>query len=215
MSTETRAPAHDTREQILRAAEDLIGEVGMRNATTRVIAQRAGCAEGSIYRYFADKHALFIEIAKRRFPSFIDLVAAFPERAGTGTVEGNLRELAKAALEFYRAVIPMTCGIMAERELLRQQRLQFSETRTGPMKTFAEVEEYLRREQRNGRISPGASAPHVARLLLGACFGQAFFVEMLGTEGQREDDGQFARTIVRQVMCGLDPTKGRPRSRTS
>src|SRR5439155_1746968 len=92
----------------------------------------------------------------------------------------------------------------------RQQRLQFSETRTGPMKTFAEVEEYLRREQRNGRISPGASAPHVARLLLGACFGQAFFVEMLGTEGQREDDGQFARTIVRQVMCGLDPTMDRP-----
>src|SRR5207248_2559881 len=183
--------------------------------TTRIIAQRAGCAEGSIYRYFTDKHALFIEIAKRRFPSFIDLVSAFPERAGAGTVEGNLRELAEAALEFYRAVIPMTCGIMAEAELLRQQRLHFTEARTGPMKAFAELEEYVRREQRIGRISTGVSAPHVARSLLGACFGQAFLTEMVGPECREESDARYARTVVRQMMSGIEPSKPRARTRIS
>ena len=59
-------------------------------STTRAIAQRAGCAEGTLYRYFSDKHAVFMEVAKRGVPSFVDLAAALPDRAGTGTVEVNL-----------------------------------------------------------------------------------------------------------------------------
>jgi AcrR family transcriptional regulator len=201
--------ARSTREQILRAAEDVIGEVGMRGATTRAIAHRAGCAEGSIYRYFADKHALFMEIAKRGSPSFLVLAAALPDRAGTRTVEENLRELAEAALEFHRAVIPMSCGIMAEHELLEQQRRHFRETRSGPLKAVGELEEYIRREQAIRRVSAHASAPHAARLLLETCFGQAFLTEMVGPQAQSESDSQFARTIVGLVMTGIAPARSR------
>lgn len=198
---------HDTREQIVRAAEDVIADVGMRAATTKAIAQRAGCAEGSIYRYFADKHALFMEIAKRQFPTFIDLVGTFPERAGTGTVEGNLRELAVAATEFYRAIVPMACGVMAEHSLLEEQRRHFDETQSGPMKAVRGLTEYIRREQELGRISADASPPHFARLLFGACFGHAFLSEMVGPVADLEPDADYASRIVELAVHGVVPRR--------
>ncbi len=201
------------REDILRAAEAVISDVGMRNATTRAIARRAGCAEGSIYRHFSDRHALFLEIAKRQFPTFLDLMSSFRERAGTGTVQGNLEELAAAAMEFYRAVIPMTCGMMAERPLLERQRTAFLRTETGPIKAFGEVEAYLRAEQELGRICPEVSPSHVARMVLGVCFGQVFVAEMMGPAADVGSDEEFARVVVRDLTRGIAPRRGAARSR--
>lgn len=200
MSVET-SHGGETREQILRAAEDVIGEVGMRAATTRAIAQRAGCAEGSIYRYFADKSALFIEIAKARYPTFLDLVATLPERAGTRTVERNLTEIAEAAMEFFRAVVPMIAGILAEHRLLDEHRRSLRGTRAGPMRAFADLEEYLRREQALGRIAAAASPSQVARLVLTACFGQTFLAEMVGPDAELGSE-DFARSVVRAALAG-------------
>jgi len=214
MTIDTPAPPQaDTREQILRAAEDVVSEVGMRNATTRVIAQRAGCAEGTLYRYFSDKHDLFMEVAKRGVPSFGDLAAALPERAGTGTVEANLEEVAQAALPFHRAILPMACGIMTEYELLQRRRQEFRETGTGPLRALSDIEEYLRREQQLGRIAGTASPEHAARILMETCFGEAFLQEMVGGGAQAKADALFAREIVRTLMEGIAPrptkTKGR------
>jgi AcrR family transcriptional regulator len=198
-------PLPDTREHIVRAAEEVVAEVGMRNATTRAIAQRAGCAEGTLYRYFSDKHALFMEVAKRGVPSFGDLAASLPDRAGTATVQANLEEVARAALAFHRAILPMACGIMTEYELLQRRRQDFRETGTGPMRALADIEEYLRREQRLGRMNAAASPGHAARVVMETCFGEAFLQEMVGGEAQAKADETFAREIVRIVLDGVAP----------
>src|SRR6266702_568663 len=108
----------DTREQILEAAEGILKARGLAACTTRAIAETAGCAEGSIYRYFADKHALFIEVVRRRFPVYLELMSSLPDLAGTGDVRQHLEEVAKASLLFYRAILPMAAGAMANHELL-------------------------------------------------------------------------------------------------
>ena len=84
------APPRDTRQLILRAAQDVIEELGYRHATTRAIAERAGCAEGSIYRYFDDKRSLCTELVGTRYSGFIQMMSTLPERAGTSTVRRNL-----------------------------------------------------------------------------------------------------------------------------
>jgi AcrR family transcriptional regulator len=193
------------RRDVLAAAEEIIHLRGLRACTTRAIAERAGCAEGSIYRYFDDKHALFMEIVRTRFPQFLELMSTLPDRAGTGTVRKNLEEVARTAVGFYRVIVPILVGAMGDRELLEQQRRHFEETKGGPMKALGAVTTYLRKEQRLGRISERVSPEHLTRALLGACFSQAMLEEIVGDDSRLGSDEQYAREVVRGLMEGLNP----------
>jgi len=201
---ETGRIPRDVRGEILEATQRLIKERGLAAATTKAIAVEARCAEGSIYRYFPDKHALFVECVKERFPEFLEMMRSLPGVAGTGSPREHLEGVTKAALVFYRAIMPMVAGAMAERELLEQQRRQFAENKTGPRKLISSLAEYVRREQRLARLSDGVSAEYVARTLLGACWFHAYLQEYLGQESPARSDTQFARETVRCLMEGLE-----------
>ncbi len=68
----------DFRDTILEAARRIIDEQGLQAATTRNIAELAGCAEGTIYRHFEDKHDLFLELLAGSAPEFLSLIGALP-----------------------------------------------------------------------------------------------------------------------------------------
>ena len=207
VGAEPAGRATDTREHILEAAEEILKEAGLAACTTRAIAERAGCAEGSIYRYFTDKHALFIEVVKRRFPVYLELMTSLPNVAGTGEVAAHLREVAKASLIFYRAILPMVAGAMADRELLAHQRAHFHDTGTGPMKIIGSLAEFIRLEQRKGRISRRASADHVGRMLLGTSFFQAYLEFFLGDDAAFAPDEEFAAETIKALLEGLKPIR--------
>ena len=57
----TGRDADATRQRLLRSALELYTSQGFRATTTPLIAARAGVAEGSIYRHFSGKEALFNE----------------------------------------------------------------------------------------------------------------------------------------------------------
>lgn len=57
----TGAPA-STREQLLRAARELIEEGGYGAASVVAITARAGLAAGTLYRHFPSKERLFVEV---------------------------------------------------------------------------------------------------------------------------------------------------------
>ena len=83
----------DTRQALLDAALHVFLRHGFARATTREIAQTAGVAEGTIYRHFADKYALFHEVFLSLTVEVLAEVRRFRERAGKGTVRGNLETL--------------------------------------------------------------------------------------------------------------------------
>ena len=58
MSTATTG----TRERLLAAAQELIEEGGYGAASVIAIAARAGVAAGTLYRHFASKEELFVEV---------------------------------------------------------------------------------------------------------------------------------------------------------
>ena len=202
-------PAPDTRSHILEAAERIIQDRGLGAATTRAIAKAARCAEGSIYRYFPDKHALFMEIVRNRGPAFIELVHSLPDRAGKGTVAGNLRDTALSALAFYRVIMPVVGGSLGNHELLTEQRRHWRREETGPMHALEAVTAYLLSEQRLGRISRKASVEHATKLLLGSCFAQACLEELVGEAAAPDSDERYASEIVHSLMEGLGTGKGR------
>ena len=56
-----RRDADATRQRLLRTALDLFTTLGYRETTTPMLAERAGIAEGTIYRHFRSKEALLNE----------------------------------------------------------------------------------------------------------------------------------------------------------
>lgn len=57
--------AEQNVEKILQVAADLISNGGVGNATTSVIAKKAGIPVGTVYRYFENKEAILSELASR------------------------------------------------------------------------------------------------------------------------------------------------------
>src|SRR5207245_257587 len=99
---------------------------------------------------------------------------------GSFTVRRNLEEVTTSAIDFYYGVVPMVGGALAEHELLREHREYFHKHNTGPMKLIRHLSDYLRAEQRLGRVAERVSAEHAAQLILGASLAHAFLLRFLG-----------------------------------
>ncbi|HTS89826.1 MAG TPA: TetR/AcrR family transcriptional regulator [Gemmatimonadales bacterium] len=65
-----------TRERLVRAAMELFTTTGFLGATTPTIAERAGVAEGTIYRHFKSKEELLNEIYRQALRWGIEALAA-------------------------------------------------------------------------------------------------------------------------------------------
>jgi AcrR family transcriptional regulator len=78
-------------EQLLEAAAEVIGEVGVDAATTNAIAARAGTSVGSLYQFFPNKDAIVQALAARYESQMAELnVAAM---GGPGAADLPIREL--------------------------------------------------------------------------------------------------------------------------
>jgi AcrR family transcriptional regulator len=198
-----------TRDEILRATAELIAEGGFLAATTRAIAERAGCAEGSIYRYFPDKHALFHAVMFDRFESFWLMLEELPERAGEGTISGTLEHVGIEALRFYRGIGEMVGAQLSDRRLRAEQRAAWERAGGGPMRAIRAVRSYVAAEQDLGRIDPAAEPDIVARELLGTCFAHAILDSLVGEPGRPVDrtgepieDERYVRLLVETLLRG-------------
>jgi len=58
-------------DHLLDAAQAVFAEEGLRSASLRAIARRAGCDPALIYYHFASKEALFLALLQRRFPAIL------------------------------------------------------------------------------------------------------------------------------------------------
>jgi AcrR family transcriptional regulator len=204
----------DLRDTILEATRRVIDEQGLQAATTRRIAEVAGCAEGTIYRHFEDKHELFHELLAASAPDFLPLVDALPGLAGKGTVRGTLCEFGVAALRFFRAVLPFVGGSIVDPELREQQRQRFNANDRGPVHSLKQLEAYLRAEGELGRLGTVPPAGSAAAALLGAVFSKAYLDVWLGPDALgATPDGNFVAGVVEVLIQGLLPRRRKvPRS---
>lgn len=190
------------RESVIDAALHVIRERGLARTRTSHIARAAGCAEGSIYRYFSGKSELVRAALHAQLRSLIDVLADLPERAGTATVEANLVDAARIALVFCGDGVMLLGGLLADTELLADEREFLSGQDAGLHRTAANLAAYLRAEQQLGRVRADADVEVAARVLLASCLGESFFgaIDAVVDVADRE---RYLRGLVDTVFTGL------------
>lgn len=99
MTEELLAP---TRERLLRAAQELIEQDGYGAASVVAIADRAGVAAGTLYRHFASKEELFVEVFRfvcdREVVAMRSAAEGMPDAPQVEVLESVLATFARRAL---------------------------------------------------------------------------------------------------------------------
>jgi AcrR family transcriptional regulator len=124
-STErTEAQRAETRGRIVGAALELIAEGGYVNAQVAAVAERAGVAVGTVYRYFPSKSDLFAEVFREASQREVDAMRAgaaatagisAADRIAAGTETFARRALAGRRLAWALLAEPVDPAVEAER----------------------------------------------------------------------------------------------------
>ncbi|MFB6652982.1 TetR/AcrR family transcriptional regulator [Streptomyces microflavus] len=189
------------RVRIVDAAHELMLSIGLARTTTKEIAKAAGCSEAALYKYFSGKEELFVTVLAERLPRLGNLLGDL--RAGDGSVEGNLTDIARVAALFYEQTFPMAASLYAEPQLKRRHEEGVGGLEAGPHLPIRQLDAYLCAEQAVGRVRADADTYAAASLLLGACAQRAFAYAALpgGEPPQPLDD--FAASLARTLLGGI------------
>ncbi|WP_324013453.1 TetR/AcrR family transcriptional regulator [Microbacterium sp. JZ37] len=178
-----------TRDRIVDAAATVMRDLGVVKSTTKAIARAAGCSEALLYKHFPSKQELFAAVLRERLPQPLADV-----RPGEGDLRENLERAVVALLAFYEAGFPIAAALFGDRETLAGWRAQSEARGGGPEAPRRLVAEYLRAEQRLGRVAPARDVDAVASLLTGAALHEAFVASFAGRP--IPDPDELARSWV-------------------
>jgi AcrR family transcriptional regulator len=121
--------------EILRAARQVIAELGLGEASMERIAQGAGISKGTIYLYFQNKEQLLVRAVAQAFEELMARLKAavsVADAGGAGAGAARLRALVQSSLEhamenrgFFRALMePRGLGPESVSELTRRFAVQ-------------------------------------------------------------------------------------------
>jgi len=194
-----------TRDRILDAAADVMTRLGLARATTKEIARAAGCSEALLYKHFREKEEIFLGVLKNRLPNLTATLATLPGKAGTGSVRERLIEVIDLAVRFYEGGLAIGSSMLGDPELVRRHREWLVSHGVGPQMANRWLADYLRAEQKEGRVAAGVDADAAAALLLGASYQRAFLLRLMGEEPLSPPPAEFAGSVVDAALRGLDP----------
>jgi AcrR family transcriptional regulator len=196
-------PASALRDPHVDTAERHVAERVVSTITTRDIARAAGVSDGVLYNYFADKQELLLAALVRRYARVVEAFQGDQPEPGTGTVAENLLRYGRSMLELMTQALPAAAGLIHEPPLLHQFVAAIHTEPFGPHQVQRPILEYVRAEQRLGRIGPIVPEA-VFAMLFGSTIMLALSILMGGGQA-REHVEHDLPTVIETMMRGLAP----------
>jgi AcrR family transcriptional regulator len=183
---------------LIEAATQVFAEHGYDAATTREVAERAGCSEGLIHRYFKGKHGL--------------LMAIMEDRAGEASRDfaNTLPESADLAADLEAMLLQQLETMWQTRDFMRVSVSQATiDEELGQLVgdgLIAErrriVEQKLRRHQAEGRIKAGIDLEAVSHAITGLGFSLGFMGQVVFAENRRHM-ADVSKKVAAVMAAGL------------
>ena len=195
-------PQRITDEQIIAAARAVFLESGVQ-ATTAMVAERAGVSEATLFKRYENKEQLFLaSMSQVEAPAW---VASVRELAGTGDLRENLVRILTELIAFHREILPRAMMVWSSRSGAESMPRGPS---SPPGLGYQAMRAYFASEvaaRRLRTIDPEV----VAHTVLGTVH-HLIYSEMLGLSGtspaatQKRTDGR-PRQIVDTLWAGIGP----------
>lgn len=197
-----------TIERLIASTRQVIKEYGYANTTTRRIAEAAGVTEGTIYRHFPGKRALLVAAVVHENPQVVAELSALPNRAGQGSVQENLTRALSRLATLREDILPLELAMLTEPDLI-EDRLETPDEMPAAMSDVPRpadfLGQYLKAEQRHGRVDIDVDAQAASMMLLALLFG----LSVTPQSAARLGAGADIETAVGIVVRGLLP-RSRP-----
>ena len=191
-------PASISTEHILDVArrEFLARGYGV---STAHIASEAGISEGTIYKRFTTKDALFRASMGLPDMGFVD---AWGGLVGTREPEENLRAMGERLLTAYRELLPCLMMLWSSSNADPMEAMKHN-PEPPPVKVLLAVQGYVAGEVALGRLqAPDQEA--AARMFLGSIMNYVFF-ETIGQvpRGDGEQGRRYVARVVDTLLGGI------------
>lgn len=188
---------------ILQAAVEVFAEKGYAAAATSEIAQKAGVAEGTVFRYYRTKKDLLLSIVG---PTMSKLIAPFVMRNFSGvltspfeTYEDFLRAFLINRLEFARKNFKFIKILIQEIPFQPNLREQFMEDIV--KQVIGRVTDQVERFKQKGEII-NAPTPAIIRFTASTALGYMFSRFLFQPDREWNDEEEIEQ-LIRFVLHGI------------
>lgn len=173
------------------------------NASTVEIARKAKISEGSLFKHFPTKDALFHAAMKvPPIPPCIDRLSFI---VGVGDLRTNILQTCIQFVEFLQIVVPQFMIAQGRKPLQPPKAI---EAEPPPVRDRRLLATYLREEMNRGRLRP--CVPEVvAYTLLGCLMGYVMDMSFFHLTPTREETVTFVENLVCTLWDGISPLEQR------
>lgn len=196
----SRLPAAMRREQLLDVALELFSKHGYARATTAELAKAAGVTEPIIYRHFASKRDLFVDLIERQAKRTLDtwerdLAGAKDPAARLKILIGDNPMVSAEGRAGYRVFLQAITEV------------EDSAIQKAVTKHITELHAFMAREiarlqDERKAVRPAFSPEIVAWMLIHIGLGYGVLAAM-GVPGQGEDaHGQHVQNVLERLLVG-------------
>jgi AcrR family transcriptional regulator len=190
-----------TDNQILEAAREIFLAQGY-SAKTAEIAERAGVSQGSIFKRFPTKEALFFAALEIRYPPpWHSLLDASLDNSDT---REQVRVLAVAIIGEFAQMVPRMIAATGKRPPSPSENPMHGMPEPLPVRDIRVLQQFFDRLAAEGRIRPCNTA-HLAHTLLGALSQHPLFAVLTGSEMPAQQLRAYAIDLVDMLWAGVRP----------
>jgi AcrR family transcriptional regulator len=194
-----------TRETLMKAAAQLMLEVGYADMTTGAVAKRAGVAEGTIYRHFPSKEALAEAVFADIWRIFNEYMEAhLPPRERP--IE-RLNALFPTTIEALGALMPQYGALCQQEHLHFASKHHYAPQQPGtqslppgPREFVAQIEQTIALAQVAGAVRKAVEASIAAHFLF---FGVGLAMEFYGNPHETDASRDRIPNVVYDQLFDL------------